>query len=616
MSTVEHIVVVYRRGMWYNRSNYGGVTMYLKKSVSNKKVYLSFVQGYRQNGKVKQKTIEKLGYLVDLKKIYSDPITHFKKIAKERTLNDSIQKTIEINITSKLPDQASFRKNLGYVVPKSIYSLLGLRDFFQNKQRHLNIDYNLNSIFSLLIFNQFLFPSSKKHAFDMKDDFFESFNFSLTDVYRSLDYFYKYSNEIQQHLHQYVCKLIGRDNTLGYYDVTNYYFEISYEDEDKYDDKGNLVEKGQKKKGPSKEHRKSPIIQMGLLMDTNGIPMAFNTFSGGESEKTSLLPTIRRVKKDFALERIIVVADRGLNTSDNTAFLSGKNHDDMHGNDGYVYGQSILGADKDFKSWVLNQKDYSIDKEKDKDGNIVTFKHKSRIFAKKIQLKNSVGNRILKMDIYQKQMVYYSPKYAKKQKKDREKAITKAKDLISNPGKYTKATSMGAAGYVNNIKFLKATGEITDGQALSLNLDKIQQEEQYDGYYSIVTSEKHLSDKEIRDIYKGLWKIEESFKIIKSEFKARPVYVKNNDHVDAHFLICFVTLVIMRVLEHMLEKKHTVKEIRESLINYSCSYLEQNYYLFDYRDEVIKTVESVFSFDLSQKYMTLGNIKKILQYKK
>ena len=144
----------------------------------------------------------------------------------------------------------------------------------------------------------------------------------------------------------------------------------------------------------------------------------------------------------------------------------------------------------------------------------------------------------------------------------------------------------------------------------------IQQEEQYDGYYSIVTSEKHLSDKEIRDIYKGLWKIEESFKIIKSEFKARPVYVKNNDHVDAHFLICFVTLVIMRVLEHMLEKKHTVKEIRESLINYSCSYLEQNYYLFDYRDEVIKTVESVFSFDLSQKYMTLGNIKKILQYKK
>jgi len=590
--------------------------LYLKKSKSNGKYYLSFIQGYRHNGKVKQKTIEKLGYLEDLKKEYADPVTHFKQIAKERTNAESSQKTLEVNLLAKLPDKAALRKNLGYAVPKAVLAKLALKEFFQKKQRTLDVEYNLNSIFSLLTFNRFLFPSSKKGAFESKDSMFESFDFSLFDVYRALDLFAKYSNEIQQHLHSKVCELIGRGNQLGYYDVTNYYFEISYEDEDEHDENGNVTKKGQKKRGPSKEHRKDPIIQMGLLMDSNGIPMAFNLFSGGESEKTSLLPTIRRVKREYSLGRIIVVADRGLNTSDNTAFLSGKNHDDMKNNDGYVYGQSIAGADKQFKAWVLNSDGYLTDKEEDSDGSTIFFKHKSRIYAKKIQLKGSDGKRGQTMEIYQKQMVYYSDKYARKQKIDREKAVAKAKELIANPGKYSKATSVGAAGYVNNIKFLKETGEIPDGLLLSLNEEKIQEEAKYDGYYSIVTSEKHLSDKEIRAIYKGLWEIEESFKIIKSEFKARPVHVKTDEHVEAHFLICFVALVIMRVLEKMLGKKHTVKQIRNSLINYSCSYLEQNYYLFDYRDEVLNTMESVFGFDFSKKIMPLSEIKNILQYQK
>ncbi|MFA7467611.1 MAG: IS1634 family transposase, partial [Desulfotomaculaceae bacterium] len=541
---------------------------------------------------------------------------HFKQVAKERSKSEISEKTLELNLLAKLPDQAALRKNLGYAVPKSVYSLLGLRDYFQNKQRSLNVEYNLNAIFSLLIFNRFLFPSSKKNAFETKGSYFESFDFSLADIYRALDYFAAYSNEIQRYLHDRVYGLVGRGNQLGYYDVTNYYFEIPYEDEDEYDEGGDMIKKGQKKRGPSKEHRKDPIVQMGLLMDSNGIPMAFNIFSGGESEKLSLLPTIRRVKRDFALERIIVVADRGLNTSDNTVFLSGKNHDDMVGNDGYVYGQSVLGADKQFKEWVLNQEDYLVDKEEDKDGNVVYFKHKSRVYAKKVQLRGKDGKRARKMEIYQKQMVYYSQKYAQKQKRDRDKAIAKAKELIANPGRYTRATTIGAAGYVKNIKFSKETGEIPDGLSLSLNEEKIRGEEKYDGYYSIVTSEKHLSDKEIRDIYKGLWEIEESFKIIKSEFKARPVFVKKDEHVVAHFLVCFVALVIMRVLEQMLKKKHTVRQIRKALISYSCSFLEQNYYLFDYRDNVIKSLESIFGFDFSKKIMSLAQIKKILQYKK
>lgn len=403
---------------------------------------------------------------------------------------------------------------------------------------------------------------------------------------------------------------------MVYYDVTNYYFEIPYNDEDEYDNNGVLIKKGFRKKGPSKEHRPDPIVQMGLLMDSNGIPMAFNTFSGGESEKTSLLPIIRRVKKDYGMERIITVADRGLNTSDNTAFLAGTNDDNSRGHDGYIYGQSVLSADKEFKAWVLNPDGYIHTKETDKDGEEVIFIHKSRVYAKTIQLENQQGKRTLKMTIYQKQMAYYSQKYAEKQKKERGLVLAKAKDLIANPGKYTRATSVGAAGYIKNIKFVKETGEIPDGISLSLNLEKIAEEEKYDGYYSIVTSEKKLSDREIRDIYKGLWEIEESFKIIKSEFRARPVYLRTENHIKAHFLICFVSLLILRVLEYKLDKKYSVNQIRESLIRYSCSHLDQNYYLFDYRDEILQSLEGVFGIDLGNKIMTTSEIKKILHYHK
>lgn len=594
-----------------------GYDMYLQQSKNQSgKVYLSFVQGYRKDGKVKHKTVEKLGYLDELKKIYDDPIAHFKKIAKERNAAaDATVKTIEISLSDKLSPGSSARKNLGYAIPKAVYDSLGLHDFFQYKQRFIKAEFNLNSIFSLLTFNRFLFPSSILHAYETKDIFFDQFDFGLEDCYRALDYFESYSEEIQALLASKTKEMFGRDPLLGYWDVTNYYFEIPYEDDDELDDNGNIIKKGQKKRGPSKEHRKDPIVQMGLLMDSRGIPMAFNTFSGGESEKTNMLPAIRRAKKDLGIERIIVVADRGLNTSDNTALLSGKNHDDMKDNDGYVYGQSILGADKEFKEWVLDRNGYVNDKETDKDGDIVIFRHKSRIYAKKVTLKNQSGKRSATYEIYQKQMVYYSEKYAKKQRADRERVIAKAKSLIDNPERYTRSTSYGAAGYIKNIKFSKSTGEIVDGTALELDMEKIDEESKYDGYYSIVTSEKNLSDSEIRRIYKGLWEIEESFKIIKSEFKARPVYVKTEDHVNAHFLICYVALVIMRTIEHLLGEEYTTKQIRNALCNYSCSYLDQNYYLFDYRDQILDVLGKMYGWDMTAKYMSRSTIKNILRHR-
>ena len=586
--------------------------MYLKKSFNKKrnKTQLSFVQGYRIDGKVKHKVIKNLGYLEDYLDQFEDPIAHFQQIAKEWNADQETLDTIEVSLSEKLPDQCFNRKNLGYAIIKLIYSKLQIREFFQNKQRQLPVEYNLNSVFSLLTFNRFLFPSSKKNAYETKDRFFDSFNFSLDDVYRALGYFNRYSQELQKHLHDRVSSLVGRNSEKAYYDVTNYYFEIPYEDEDSPD----MERTVKRKKGPSKEHRKDPIIQMGLLMDSNGIPMAFHTFSGNESEKTNMLPAIQRVKKDYEIGRIIVIADRGLNTSDNTSILSGPNASDEKNNDGYVYGQSIRGADTEFKRWVLEQDGYITTMEKNKDGEEIPFKHKSRLYPKDKTKHDSNGVRRLKMTIYQKQLVYYSEKYAKKQKYEREKAVAKAMDLVKNPANYTKATSQGCTAYINHISFSKDTGEIANGKELSINEEKIAEEALYDGYYSIVTSEKELSDKEIRDIYKGLWEIEESFKIIKSEFKTRPVFVSTEDHIQAHFLICFVTLVIMRVLEQLIGKCHSVRQIRDSLVNYSCSYLDQNYYLFDYRDDVILTMEKAFGLDLSKKIMPLSEIKRISRY--
>lgn len=592
--------------------------MFLKQHHNKKtgRTHLTIVQGFRENGKVKHKTVEVLGYLDELEKEYDDPIAHFKEEIRRRNEEFSEESTMNINLSAKLPADTCERKNLGYAPLKAIYSSLGIHDFFQYKQRFINAEFNLNSIFSLLVFNRMLTPSSKLKAYNNKSSFFESFNFSLDDVYRALDYFWSYSDELQKLLAEKTKELLGRDDQLGYYDVTNYYFEIPYEDEDEIDEEGNVIKAGQKKRGPSKEKRHDPIVQMGLLMDSNGIPLAFNLFPGNESEKVNMLPTIRRAKNDLNMERIIVVADRGLNTSDNTAYLSGINNSDYEGNDGYVYGQSISGASAEFKKWVLDQSGYTTDNETDSDGEIVKFKHKSRITAKDVTLKNSQGKRNLSTQIYQKQMVYYSDKYARKQKHEREKLVAKAKDLIASPTRYTKATSYGAAAYVNNLKFIKDTGEIANGSSLSLDQNKIDQEALFDGYYSIVTSELKLSDAEIRNIYKGLWEIEESFKIIKSEFKARPVFVKKDEHVNAHFLICFVSLVIMRVLEKMLDEKYTTKQLRDAMIKYSCSYVDQGYYLFDFRNEVTDAIGKKFGWDLTAKYMSRSQMKKILKYSK
>ena len=574
--------------------------------------YLSYVRGYRdKNGKPKQVTVEKIGDWEDLIKMYDDPIKFFNEKANEREKELLLenQDTFTYSLSEEL-DEDIKPYNVGYIFLKKIYDELSLNDFFKQKQKYLNMEYSLDNIFKLLIYSRIMNPGSKKEAFDNKDLYFDNFDFSLKDLYRSLDIFCKYQEDIQTWLWNKTKNKYNRDITNSYYDCTNYYFEISYNDEDLIDEEGNVLIKGYRKKGPSKENRKDPIIQMGLLMDNTDLPLAYNLFPGNESEKTSLRPALKKVKRNFGIERTIVVADRGLNTSDNTVFIAGKNNSDSNNHDGYIYGQSVLGADKEFKDYVLKD-DYIVDMIIENNETIF-FKHKSRIFAKTIQIKRD-GKRTNKSVIYQKQMVYYSQKYAERQKYERELVIAKAKDLISNPGKYTRATSVGAAGFVNNIKFDKETGLIPEGTALSLHEEKIKELEKYDGYYSIVTSELEMSDKDLRDKYRGLWKIEETFKITKSILKSRPVYVWTKEHIEAHFLTCFVSLLILRLLEIKTDKKYSIEDIIKSINDLTCTKLKADTYIINTRNKITTDLCNIFNLDLTKKYIKLQKIKNYIK---
>lgn len=599
--------------------------MYLKAITKNGVTRLYFYEahyepGSQNNGKgrTRQKLVKALGNLEKLKEEYDDPIRYFTELAKKETVEKKSlsQSVISIDFDEQLSDNENSLYNVGYVVLKNIYKELKLDEFWKLQAKKKHIKYDLEKIFRLLVFSRILFPASKKETYEKRGVYFESFDgFTLDDVYHSLDIIDEYQTEMQKWIYCQSGGILRRDMTLSYFDCTNYYFDIGSPDVDQLDDEGKPIDVGYRKRGPEKNHRPDPIVEMGLLMDRNGIPLAYELFPGNESEKLHMLPIIDRVKTDYSESRIIVVADRGLNTSDNIYYLNGDNKTKNNQRDGYVYGQSIRGASDEFKKWVLKD-DYTCEIVKDGEEDVV-FRHKSRIRPKQLQVnvRTKEGRtKKVKVDVDQKQMVYYSEKYAKKQRVDREIMVERAKDLIRNPGKYNKVTCAGSASYIKNISFDKETGEIIDGRHLLIDTSKIEEEEKYDGYYSIVTSELQMSDTEMRAAYRGLSRIEETFKISKSDLEARPIYVKLTAHIDAHFATCFAALVIMRLLQAKLGNRYTVEEIIGSLKSYSCVQIDLNTFQFCYFDKILQECEKTFDLRLSNKYARRLEIRRMLKY--
>jgi transposase len=311
---------------------------------------------------------------------------------------------------------------------------------------------------------------------------------------------------------------------------------------------------------------------------------------------------LTEIKKRFGVGRIITVADKGLNSGDNIAYST------ILG-DGYIYSKSIRGASEEFKKWVLDESGYREITDK--------YKLKSQVVPDAVirVTTRQVGKKKYKKEekLEQKWIAFYSKKYAERARHKREEAIAKAVKMIKNPSKYKQTYDYGAAGYIMNLKVNKDTGEILNVEdTLLLDTEKIRDEEKYDGYYAIVTSELDDSDEHIVDLYRGLWRIEESFKVTKSVLGARPVFLSTEDHINAHFLICFIALLIARIVERRLGGRHTIANITETLRKVACSNIVQNHWLFDFADDVTDDMNAVFGTDFGRKIMTLKEIKKNL----
>ena len=560
--------------------------MFLKKDKRpNGRIYLSIVKGFRDpiTKKNKQRAVKSIGFLDEFEDIYEDPIEHFKNLAKEMTEEEKLNNApleFSFDRSESVKNNEVLRKNFGFVVLSYIYHKLNIGYFLDNKQQSLNIDFSLNKILQALSFLRVMEPCSKKKSTELLEKYFMDSDFSIDDVYRSLDYFAKYKKDLILHIHEYIRCEYGRNLDNVFYDVTNYYFES---DEDNF-----------RIKGVSKEHRPNPIVQMGLLMDDRGIPISFKLFEGNTNDCNTLMPVLDELKKDFNLGRVIVVADKGMNTGENIAYNV------IHKN-GYIYSKSVRGSSKEVKDYVLNANDY-----KDMGDE---YKFKSRVVNTNIWITNAKGKKV-QVEIEQKQVVFYSEKYARKARKDRQKVLDKANKLIKlKKGSLNK----GAYKYIKDEYLDRETGEILEkGDYLYIDEDRIAEEEKYDGYYLIVSSELNMPDREIIERYKGLWKIEESFKITKSQLKSRPVYVRKKGHIEAHFFICFLALILIRLLEKETNYEFSISELINSIKNLSVTYLDENYYMLDYADDVSKSFSNILNTDITKRFWKQSDIKNLI----
>lgn len=569
--------------------------MYLHKSKrKDGRVYLAFAEGYRKDGKSKMRTVESLGYLDELEKQFDDPIAHFKAVCDEanaaaRAERQNVQVTI--HPLQKIDKREAARKNAGSAVLLAVYNALGIEIAVRNKTRGSKASYDSNAVMRLLTVERIINPGSKKSAWENKEHYFFRTAFSLEDTYRALDVLCSCKDKIVSAINRAIDKMGIRDTACVFYDVTNYYFEIDDPDEDE----------GLRQKGMSKEHRKSPIVQMGLLQDSKGVPIGYRLFPGNTPDPLTMLDVLSEMKRDYGQDRVVVVGDKGNNCSANIAALAAKG-------DGFVYSQSIRGtkSDAELKNWVLSDDGYEC--ATNADGH-VTYKVKSRQGYKAVSVEGPDGSK-RKVDVDVKYVAFWSEKYERRARKERQAAIDKAKRLVADPGAYAAATHFGAAKYVRGLAVDGGTGELLEAaSALELDEDRLAADEACDGYYLIVTSETGMADDAVIEAYRGLWRIEESFKVTKSDLETRPVYVSRREHIEAHFLTCYAALCILRIIQVLTGGKYSAGTIAEELGAMCGTNLDGNWWVFDHRSDATDDLCRMAGIDLTRQNMQLKDIK-------
>lgn len=563
--------------------------MYVKKNKTrNGRIYLSIVDTYydKAYGHSRSKTVKSLGYLDDLLKRYEDPIAHFSEVAKQLKIEktDRIAPVmLQFKCDETIPAGIARTKNFGYAVLSKIYHELGIHTFLSRKQTD-DDDFNANAIVKLLVYANLLCPSSQKNIYDNRTWFFEKDNYSFEDIYRCFAFLAKHADELQAWINQQSKTLYLRNPALLYYDIASYYLESDTLDT-------------LRRKSIYKEYTPHFISQMSLFMDSNGIPIAYELLPRNMKQFLNYRPAFEKIKTRYNLERIIAIAHQNIVNEDILWRILAKK-------DGYILRASVRNADQELKQYVQNEQGYnSIGKD---------YKQKSRIFPRTLNLTTTQGKKV-KKTIDEKQIIIYSQRYAERTKQERNAIIEKARDLIKNPARYSMYTSHITAGYVKNIQFDKWTGEIlTPKEHLKLNHDKIRKEEELDGYYILLTSEYHEKDNKIIDIYRSSWRIEESFFTVKNEMETSPAYISQQEYLEAHSLIGFISFTIARILETKTEHKYSIRQLLESLKRAECTYIKENYYLFTYCDELLADIGSKVELDFTKRLRTQGEIRKAL----
>ena len=563
---------------------------------NNKDVYIN--QSYRkENGKTSSRIFRKLGKLNELLRQFDGDFDAMMAWAKSEAEKDTAEynaNTCDVSVS--LSRKAYIPKNeercfqIGYLFLQKLCTELKIDAICRKISKRHKYTYDLGAILTDLIYARILSPSSRLSSFSYCKTLLEPPKYELPNVYRALSVMAEESDLIQEELYKNSNFVHPRNKKVLYYDCTNYYFEIEQEDE-------------LRRYGKSKEHRPNPIVTMGLFMDADGIPLAFDIFPGNQNEQTTLKPLESKVIKDFGCSEFIFCSDAGLGSRANRRFNSLADRS-------YVITQSLKKMPKEDRETALKPTQFK-KPGFDKWIDISTLDESApevyeTIYYKEIPVVN--GN----MD--ETVIVTYSPKYKAYQKRIREQQISRAMKMIEQPGRKRKGKNQN-----DPARFIKTTnvtddGEIAEKKVCELDLDRIRDEEKYDGFYAVITNlEDDISG--ILKINRQRWEIEENFRIMKTDFEARPVYVRREDRIKAHFLTCYISLLVYRLLEKKLGNNYTCNEILSTLRSMQATLLSrESGYIPSYkRTDLTDDLHKAFGFHTDYEFISKSAMRSIIK---
>ena len=571
--------------------------MRLGISKSKNTVNYYIIKDYTKNGKRSTKHVLRIGNLEEVKKMagntdYQEWLKEFVKKYNEEHCNKEIV-TIKKNTKKIIPKNINTSFNVGYLFLEKIYNQLNIKnicDFISDKYK---FKFDLNEILSYLVYARIIYPSSKLETFKQCQNFIKQPNFKLHDEYRALSYIAQNMDYIQEQLFNNSKNVIKRNSNVIYYDCTNYFFEIDMEDD-------------LRKYGISKEHKPNPIVGMGLFMDGDGLPLSCNIYPGNQNEQLTLIPEESKIVNNFKLDntKIILCTDAGL-SSDQIKKFNIKN------NRGFVITQSLKKLKEEYKNQVFDKSNWRISGDLKNIYNLETIandetlkeKYYNTLFYKIIQTET----KSVKQDL----IATFSFKYFDYNRNIRNNQIERAKKAIETGNIARKGKNQND--YKRLINSLNSTdnGEVAENTTYSINQDVIDEEEKYDGYYSLTTN--LIGDvNEILKIVKGRWEIEESFRIMKNDFLARPVNLSREDRINAHFITCFISLFIYRVLEKKLDNKYTTSQILNTLKNMKVFESKGDGYIPEYtRTDLTDELHELYGFRTDYEINSYKDFEKI-----